>query len=255
MIQELIDIAREAGKRIQEVAESSFNVTLKEDQTPVTEADMASHNYITEALAEKFPDIPLLSEENYDLTRETRQSWNKYFLVDPLDGTKGFIKQDGNYAVLISLVENGRPIVGVVHAPVLNETWYGEKGKGAFKIHPDGKEEQIKVVKAPERVRVAVSRNHLNDITSKFVEEHIRDHDVHSIGSAIKICRVAEGTVDIYPRLGPTSEWDTAAGEVILTEAGGHIVQYENKELLEYNKDDLSNPWFLAFGTSLEDLN
>ncbi|MBK26638.1 MAG: 3'(2'),5'-bisphosphate nucleotidase [Halobacteriovorax sp.] len=255
MIEQLIEIARGAGLAIEEIAKKSFNIKIKEDKTPVTEADLASHHYIADALKESFPDIPLLSEENCDIPYSERSKWHTYFLVDPLDGTKEFIKQNGMYAVLISLVVNNRPTVGVIHAPVSNETWYGKTGEGSFKIEPDGSKTKLKVSKAPQDVRVAVSASHLTKITSEYMRDNLRGFETHPIGSAIKFCRIAEGKVDVYPRLGPTSEWDTAAGEVILTEAGGKVLQYKNKELIEYNKESLRNPWFIAFGEDLEKLN
>lgn len=255
MIEELIEIAKGAGEAIEEVAKTSFNIETKSDKTPVTEADFASHNFVIKALADKFPDIPALSEESTEITLEERQSWKRYFLIDPLDGTKEFIKQNGMYAVLIALMEDNRPVAGVIHAPVSNETWFAEKGKGAFKLNLDGTKKQLEVVKAPEVVRVAVSASHLSKVTTKYMNENLRKYETHPIGSAIKVCRIAEGAVDVYPRLGPTSEWDTAAAEIIIQEAGGKLIQYENKELLEYNKESLKNPWFIAFSTSLEDLN
>ena len=256
MIKELIEIAIEAGKAIEEVASGSFNVKIKEDKTPVTEADLASHHCIAKLLEEKFPDIPVLSEENCDAPLKERQLWSEYFLVDPLDGTKEFIKQNGQYAVLISLMKENRPVLGVVHAPVSKETWYAELGKGAFKIDPQGKLTELKIRKFESgEVNVAVSASHLTQITSDFMNERFKLYKTHPIGSAIKFCRIAEGLVDIYPRLGPTSEWDTAAGELILMEAGGGVIQYENQQPLEYNKDSLRNPWFIAFGTKIEDLS
>lgn len=257
MIETIIEIAIEAGKVVEKVAETAFNVTIKSDNTPVTEADIASHNYITESLARLYPEIPILSEENCSVSVEERQSWKKYFLIDPIDGTKEFIKQNGQYAVLISLMENNRPTLGVIHAPVFKETWYAVKGKGAFKLNPDGQSTPISVSSAPkDEVKVAVSASHLSKRTSEYMEKEFNSYETHPIGSAIKFCRIAEGKVDIYPRLGPTSEWDTAAGEIILEEAGGGIVQFEDtNKKLEYNKESLRNPWFIAFGAPIKELN
>lgn len=256
MIKDLIEISIKAGEAIEEVARNSFDVTIKEDKTPVTQADYASHNLIVEELAKRFPDIPVLSEESDEISLEERQSWNKYFLIDPLDGTKEFIKQNGQYSVLVSLMENNRPILGIVHSPTTKDTWYAELGKGAFKQDPQGNTTPLKV-KSFEggEVNVAVSASHLTQVTIDYMEEHFKTYKTHPIGSAIKFCKIAEGLVDVYPRLGPTSEWDTSAGELILSEAGGGVIQFENKDLLEYNKVSLRNPWFIAFGTKLEKLN
>jgi 3'(2'), 5'-bisphosphate nucleotidase len=257
MIEKIINIAEEAGRVVEKVAETAFKVTIKSDNTPVTEADMAAHEYITKALNELYPDIPVLSEESCSVAVEERQAWPKYFLVDPIDGTKEFIKQNGQYAVLISFMENNRPTLGVIHAPVLKETWYAEKGKGAFKKDPDGSTFPIKVAKAPiDAVKVAVSASHLSKITTEYMDKEFTTYETHPIGSAIKFCRIAEGKVDIYPRLGPTSEWDTAAGEIILEESGGGIVQFDDlNKKLEYNKESLKNPWFIAFGAPINELN
>ncbi len=257
MIQKIIEIAEEAGRVVEKVAEKAFKVTIKSDNTPVTEADLASHNYITKALSDLYPDIPILSEESGSIDVKERQAWKKYFLIDPIDGTKEFIKQNGQYAVLISLMEDNRPTLGVIHAPVFKETWYAEKGKGAFKKDPSGSVFPIKTAPAPKNeVKVAVSASHLTKITSEYMDREFESYETHPIGSAIKFCRIAEGRVDIYPRLGPTSEWDTAAGEIILEESGGGIVQYEDTtKKLEYNKENLRNPWFIAFGAPLKELN
>lgn len=256
MINDVIKISINAGKLIEEVAKNSFNVKVKDDKTPVTEADLASHDYIIKALSEKFPEIPILSEESIGITLEERQSWKKYFLVDPLDGTKEFIKQNGNYSVLIALMKNNRPILGVIHAPVSNETWFAELGQGAYKVLPDGAKEKLSISKfTGGTVNVAVSASHLTSITTDFMDKRYQKYKTHPIGSAIKFCRIAEGSVDVYPRLGPTSEWDTAAGELIVNEAGGGLYQYENKDPLEYNKESLRNPWFIAFGANPKNLN
>ncbi|MFT6069435.1 MAG: 3'(2'), 5'-bisphosphate nucleotidase [Bacteriovoracaceae bacterium] len=257
MIEKIIEIAEEAGRVVEKVAEKAFKVSIKSDNTPVTEADLASHEYITEALKKLYPEIPILSEESCSIDVKERQAWKKYFLVDPIDGTKEFIKQNGQYAVLISLMEDNRPTLGVIHAPVLKETWYAEKGKGAFKKDPDGSVASIMVTPAPEKkIKVAVSASHLSKKTSEYMEKEFKAFETHPIGSAIKFCRIAEGRVDVYPRLGPTSEWDTAAGEIILEESGGGIVQFDDtSKKLEYNKESLRNPWFIAFGAPLNELN
>lgn len=257
MIEKIIEVAEEAGRVVEKVAEKAFKVSIKSDNSPVTEADMAAHDYITRALNELYPNIPVLSEENCSVDVKERQSWEKYFLVDPIDGTKQFIKQNGEYAVLISLMENNRPTLGVIHAPVLNVTWYAEKGKGAFKKGPDGTIASIKVAVAPkDEVKVAISSSHLSKQTTEYMEKEFNTYKTHPIGSAIKFCLIAEGKVDIYPRLGPTSEWDTAAGEIILEESGGGIVQFDDlNKKLEYNKESLRNPWFIAFGAPIKELN
>lgn len=255
MIKDLIEIAKRAGEAIEEVAKNSFDITIKEDKTPVTQADMASHNLICDELKSRFPEIPVLSEESDAISLEERQGWKKYFLIDPLDGTKEFIKQNGQYSVLISLMENNRPIIGIVHSPTSKDTWYAELGNGAYKEDALGKVIPLKVKEfSGGEVNVAVSASHLTQITVDYMKEHFKAYKTHPIGSAIKFCKIAEGLVDVYPRLGPTSEWDTAAGELILNEAGGNVVQYENKDLLEYNKVSLRNPWFIAFGTDLKKL-
>ncbi len=247
-IRQINQIAREAGQAILEVYQQDFQVSEKEDLSPLTQADLASHRIITGALARLTPEIPVLSEESAFVPWEKRREWSRYWLVDPLDGTREFVKRNGEFTVNIALVEEHRPVLGVVHAPVLDTTWYGEPGKGAFRQQGDQQPEPIRVtVPHADPIRVAGSRSHAGDSLKRFLER-LGDYEIVSMGSSLKLCLVAEGRADIYPRLGPTSEWDTAAAQAVVEAAGGQVTDTELRPL-EYNrKESLLNPHFLVFG-------
>ena len=252
-IENLIDIARRAGEAILEIYNTEFSVEQKDDKSPLTEADKAAHNIIVSALAEQTPDIPLLSEESADIPFENRSGWRRYWLIDPLDGTREFIKRNGEFTVNIALIEDHQPVLGVVHAPVTARTYYGEQGKGAFKQTADGAAEAIHVQTSLRRpVQVAGSRSHAGDSLKQFLE-NLGEHEIVSMGSSLKICLVAEGKADVYPRLGLTSEWDTAAAQAVVEAAGGKITKTDMQPLRYNTKAELLNPFFFVFGDASVD--
>jgi len=253
-IHKINQIAREAGRAILEVyGQEDLGVTEKEDQSPLTRADMASHHLITRELQLLTPEIPILSEESAFVPFEERSQWNRYWLIDPLDGTKEFVKRNGEFTVNIALIENHQPALGVVHAPVPNITWYGDREHGAWRQEGDNEPERIEVTPSLSKpVRVAGSRSHAGDSLKRFLEK-LGEHEIVSMGSSLKLCLVAEGKADVYPRLGPTSEWDTAAAQAVVEAAGGRVTDTDMKRLDYNRKESLLNPHFLVFGDSSVD--
>ncbi len=252
-----VAIAREAGSKILEIYNSDFDIEHKEDKSPLTNADMASHNTIVKALSTLTPDIPVLSEESARLPFEQRKQWSVYWLVDPLDGTREFIKRNGEFTVNIALIENHKSILGVIHVPVLDIDYFAYAGAGAFKSVSGGKAETI-TVKNPDNTRLTVagSRSHGSEEMQKYMKNIAASYsevDMLSMGSSLKFCLVAEGKADLYPRLGLTSEWDTAAAQCIVEQAGGYVTKTD-MSALEYNtKDSLLNPFFFVFGDASKD--
>jgi 3'(2'), 5'-bisphosphate nucleotidase len=249
-------IAIDAGKEILKIynGSSPVEVTLKADNSPLTEADCAADALITRSLQDSFPDIPILSEESIGIDYTTRQTWDRYWLVDPLDGTKEFISRNGEFTVNIALIENGDPVLGVVHVPVLGVTYSGRVGgaDGAVKIDTQGIRRPIssaKMKSSKSSIRIVASRNHRGDQLDRLIDEITRSvgkTEVVSMGSSLKMCLVAEGRADFYPRLAPTCEWDTAAAHAILVAAGGQIVGLDFQPLRYNLKDSLLNPDFIA---------
>jgi 3'(2'), 5'-bisphosphate nucleotidase len=252
-----VEIAREAGKKILAIYDSEFVIEHKDDNSPLTDADMASHHTIVEALSALTPEIPILSEESAKLPFEERSRWAVYWLVDPLDGTREFIKRNGEFTVNIALIDGHKSILGVIHVPVLDIDYFAYEGGGAFKSEQGGVAQSISV-KTPEdnRLVVAGSRSHGSEEMQKYMENisaRYSEVDILSMGSSLKLCLVAEGKADIYPRLGLTSEWDTAAAQCIVEQAGGHVTKTD-MSTLEYNtKDSLLNPFFFVFGDDQKD--
>ncbi|PUB72042.1 MAG: 3'(2'),5'-bisphosphate nucleotidase [gamma proteobacterium symbiont of Ctena orbiculata] len=247
-LDELLRLAQQAGNAILDIYNTEFEVETKEDKSPLTAADKAAHNIIVSTLEELTPDIPVLSEESSAIPYETRRQWQRYWLIDPLDGTREFIKRNGEFTVNIALIEAGSPTLGVVHAPVLNTTYYGVSGSGAWKQEADQPARSIHVTGQRCRpTRVAGSRSHAGDSLLRFLE-NLGDHELVSMGSSLKLCLVAEGRADIYPRLGPTSEWDTAAAQAVVEAAGGQVTTLDLQPLAYNTKDSLLNPHFLVFG-------
>lgn len=236
-------IARDAGNAIITVYQrADVDVQHKDDNSPLTEADLAAHQVICEGLRALPTQHPIVSEESCDIRWAERQSWSRYWLVDPLDGTKEFIKRNGEFTVNIALIENGEPILGVVYAPVLDALYTGERGGGAFL---NG--EAISVVESmPDTLRVVGSRSHPSPETLDWLKALDKSYRLTPMGSSLKLCRIAEGKADLYPRLGPTSEWDTAAGHAVLNAAGGELVTLDGKPLRYNQKRDYLNPHFIA---------
>jgi len=251
--QQLLDIARAAGQAILEVYHQDFSVQEKGDSSPLTAADLAAHRIIVERLLQLEPDTPVLSEEGAETPYATRSHWQRYWLIDPLDGTREFVKRNGEFTVNIALIEQGRPVVGVVHVPVSGASYVGSVDQGAWKVDADGRTTVLHVQEArPPKARVAGSRSHAGDSLKRFLER-LGSHEIVSMGSSLKLCLVAEGIADIYPRLGPTSEWDTAAAQAVVEAAGGLVTDTRLKPLRYNTKDSLLNPHFLVFGDRSED--
>jgi 3'(2'), 5'-bisphosphate nucleotidase len=245
-------IALAAGNKILEVYGSDFAVSTKDDQSPLTQADMASHHHIVAALAALTPDIPCLSEEAADIPFSTRRAWTRHWLVDPLDGTREFVKRNGEFTVNIALVERGRPVLGVVHAPALDQTFGAAVGSGTFRLEGSRRVALTTRRMAQPPVYV-VSRSH-KDPALETLLAHAPLHDAVSKGSSLKFCLVAEGAADFYPRTGPTSEWDTAAGQCLVEQAGGQVLRLPALTPLAYNeKESLLNPSFAVLGDPSHD--
>ena len=242
-------LAQLAGKQIMEIYETDFDVKHKDDKSPLTKADMAAHDTIVTGLQEIVPHWPILSEESANIPYEERTQWPCYWLVDPLDGTREFIKRNGEFTVNIALIEEHKPILGVVYVPATRITYFAAVGQGAFKWLPEQSPESIQVRSCPsDRLTVAGSRSHAGQSLQKFIAGLGVEVELVSIGSSLKSCLVAEGKADIYPRFGPTSEWDTAAAQCVVEQAGGYLTDTQLQPLLYNTKESLINPYFLVFG-------
>ncbi len=266
MIDKIIQISLDAGKKIMEIYNSAdFGVEMKSDNSPLTLADKASHEIIVEGLKKDFPEIPILSEEGRDIPFSERKNWEKFWLVDPLDGTKEFIKKNGEFTVNIALIENKKPILGVIYSPAYNENsnqsinqsskhpinqstnqptfpgtlYFGEMNKGAFKQYSNQAPQKIAVIKKEKNLTAVKSRSHSSEDEEKVLEKFGVTNSI-SVGSSLKFCMVAEGKAQIYYRHGPTNEWDVGAGHAIAEAAGATI------EGLQYNKEIILNSSFLV---------
>jgi 3'(2'), 5'-bisphosphate nucleotidase len=255
---ELIDavaaIARAAGREILEVyAAEELVATSKADASPLTEADLRAHSLIVERLGQLSPSLPVLSEEAAETPYSERARWRRYWLVDPLDGTKEFLSRNGQFTVNIALIEEHRPLLGVVHVPVDDTTYGGIPGVGAWRQRAAAAQQTIRVAAhSATPLRVVGSRSHRGDSLDAFLER-VQPYELHAIGSSLKFCLLAEGAADVYPRLGPTSEWDTAAAHGVLLAAGGHVLRLDGSAL-EYNtREELLNPYFVASGPADRD--
>lgn len=246
-IDEVIAIARRAGAAIMQIYAQDFTVESKADDSPLTAADMASHRIICDGLAGLTPNVPILSEESKATDWSVRRSWTRYWLVDPLDGTREFVKKNGEFTVNIALIEDGQPALGVVYAPALDYLVYGRKGVGAF-VRDGQRDAQLSTQRpAPTLLRVAASRSHLDARTAAALEK-MGPTDRIGMGSSLKFCRIAQGGIDVYPRFGPTSEWDTAAAQCVLEAAGGVVLTLDGAPLRYNSKESLLNPDFIALG-------
>lgn len=249
----VVEIAMQAGKRILEIYNTDFRVETKADQSPLTAADRAAHQTIVSALQQLTPDIPVLSEESRAVPWSERSGWPQYWLVDPLDGTKEFIKRNGEFTVNIALIQGYEAILGVVHVPVQQRSFYGSRAVGAFERDAAGSARPVHVAtKAQHPVRVVGSRSHRGELLDAYLAR-LGEHVMVSMGSSLKLCLVATGAADIYPRLGLTSEWDTAAAQAVVECAGGKVVQLDGTPLLYNTKDDILNPHFLVYGDRSRD--
>lgn len=245
MIQSIIKLAEEAGDKILGYYHDEIEVTSKGDDSPLTKADLAAHHHIVDGLKSITPDIPIISEESGVPDYEIRKQWSTYWLVDPLDGTKEFIKKNGEFTVNIALIEGNAPVLGVVNVPAQSITYYAEKGEGTFKKLSDGSIQQVIApeFQKPGKASIVVSRSHGDDATiKKLANIGIEVTNEVPSGSSLKFCLVAEGKADLYPRLGPTMEWDTAAADAIYRFSTKEGQKYSP---LTYNKENLLNPYFI----------
>ena len=249
LLTSIVDIARRAGREILDVYGSDFEARAKADNSPLTEADLRAHRLIVAALETLEPRLPVLSEEAAEIAHAERASWQRYWLVDPLDGTKEFVSRNGEFTVNIALIEGHRPVLGVVHIPVSDTTYSGVPGAGAWRESHDRARTRIGVRQIAARpLRIVGSRSHGDPRLAQALKA-LGPHELRVAGSSIKLCLIADGSADLYPRLGPTSEWDIAAGQAVVEAAGGQVVRLTDGHSLSYNdKAGLLNPDFLAYG-------
>ena len=254
LLEQVTALARQAGERILEVYNSDdYAVQEKDDRTPLTAADLAAHHTIVDGLGRLTPEVAVLSEESASLPYAERSTWRRYWLVDPLDGTREFINRNGEFTVNIALIDDGVPVLGVVHVPVTGISYSACRGRGSFKQVGDGRPESIRVRKLDGGpVMVVGSRSHRGSSLNAFLEK-LGKHEMVGMGSSLKLCLVAEGIADIYPRLGPTSEWDTAAAQCVVEQAGGQVTDTHMQPLRYNTKDSMLNPFFLVFGDASHD--
>jgi 3'(2'), 5'-bisphosphate nucleotidase len=255
LIQNVTEIAHQAGDAIMQIYQRDFAIYEKSDESPLTEADLAAHNHIVAGL-EKISELPILSEESADISWSERKTWSKYWLVDPLDGTKEFIKKNGEFTVNIALIEDGAPVFGVVYAPVLGWTYVGVVGQGAYKIEGDKRTPITPEKKLSDGSwKIVGSRSHQSPEIQVLLDSLDGETELIAMGSSLKLCLVAEGAAHLYPRLGPTSEWDTGAAHAVVSAAGGKVtviadarnVLDKNAKPLRYNqKESVLNPYFLV---------
>jgi 3'(2'), 5'-bisphosphate nucleotidase len=246
-IQDIVTIAKEAGNAIMQIYNQDFEVEYKQDSSPLTLADKKANDIIEDGLNQLSINLPILSEEGKETPYEDRKHWEYFWLVDPLDGTKEFVKKNGEFTVNIALIHKDTPALGVVYVPVLDVCYWAKQDKGAFK---DGRKLPLKTEKQRDTYKIVASRSHMSVETKNFIDaiETDKEKELVSIGSSLKICLVAEGEADIYPRLGPTMEWDTGAAHAIVNGAGMQLNKIKNNEYSEhdYNKENLLNEWFVV---------
>ncbi|HLR61985.1 MAG TPA: 3'(2'),5'-bisphosphate nucleotidase CysQ [Lentibacillus sp.] len=256
----LLQISLDAGREILDVYKKDFDVETKDDDSPLTEADQRAHHSIVRGLQEAYSEVPVLSEEGSEIPYDDRKDWPAFFLVDPLDGTKEFIKKNGEFTVNIALIEGQYPVAGVIYAPALDTFYFGKEGLGAFKLEQASQADvtgdetlvaqsvRLPFAEQGDVVNVVASRSHMSEETEAFIDGIRRENevDVVSAGSSLKFCLVAEGKADYYPRYAPTMEWDTGAGQAIVEAAGGNVLRYEDDERFYYNRENLKNGWFLV---------
>jgi 3'(2'), 5'-bisphosphate nucleotidase len=238
-------IAIDAGDVVMEIYKKDFSIEYKDDNSPLTEADIKANELICRELMVLYPDIPILSEENKIISYEDRKSWEYYWCIDPIDGTKEFVKKNGEFTINIALIYKNEPVLGVVFAPAMGDIYLAKRGEGAFK---NNQKLPLKINKTPkDKLYVVASKSHLSDETKEFISNlDTKEVEQVSIGSSLKLCMVAEGVADLYPRLAPTMEWDTAAADAIVREAQKMTYQLDKNTPLVYNKENLLNPWFVV---------
>ena len=244
-IEDILVIARNAGKEIMNIYKKDFDIEYKKDKSPITQADKISNEIICSSLENLYDGIPILSEENKEILYEIRKDWEYFWCIDPIDGTKEFIKKNDEFTVNIALIHKNTPVLGVVYAPALNDIYWAKQGLGAYK---NNEKLPLKVnSNKKEKLFVVASKSHLSVETQEFIDKlDSKEIEQVSKGSSLKLCMVAEGIADIYPRLAPTMEWDTAAADAVVRCAGKMTYQFESNEPVVYNKEDLLNPWFVV---------
>ncbi len=244
----------EAGQRIMDIYSTDFEVETKVDSSPLTAADLASNAVLTAALQ---PYYPVLSEESASVPYNRRKGWSRFWLIDPLDGTKEFVKRNGEFTVNVALIEDGVPVAGWVYAPVPDLLYWGISGQGAWTVSEaskGGESTSLPHSRRSDSIRIVASRSHMNEETKAYiagVEEEAGSVELIMAGSSLKLCMVAEGKADIYPRFGPTMEWDTAAADAVCRAAGAQVTRTGDTRPLEYNKEDLYNPYFIVKGKNV----
>ncbi len=251
LIPALLEIARQAAAAILDIyhSEADFGVEAKSDDSPLTRADRAANDIICRGLEALAMQYPIISEENKLLPYAERRHWTHCWLVDPLDGTKEFIKKNGDFTVNIALVENGEVVAGVVGIPAMDELYWAVKGEGAFCIKNQAEQpiEAASFSQHDEGLKIVCSRSHMSPETEAFIAKY-NSPNLVSRGSALKFLLLAKGEAHVYPRIAPTMEWDTAAAQIILEEAGGSVLVYETGEPMRYNRENLLNPSFVGYG-------
>ncbi|WP_037027732.1 3'(2'),5'-bisphosphate nucleotidase CysQ [Psychromonas aquimarina] len=238
----ICNIARTAGEKILEIYQRDFDVLIKADSSPLTEADLAAHQIIAAGLAELTPDIPVLSEEDAEIDWSFRQTWKQFWLVDPLDGTKEFINRNGEFTVNIALIEDGQPVLAVVYAPVLDKLYFTDK-QHAYLTTPEKANVRLQVSKPADTLKVVGSRSHPSPDLAAYLEK-LGSYEMVAVGSSLKFCLIAEGAANIYPRLGPTMEWDTGAGHCVAEKAGAVVCKLDGQALRYNQQESLLNPYF-----------
>jgi len=243
-IDDILNIAKKAGNEILKIYNQDFEVEYKDDKSPLTIADKTSHNIIVKGL-EKY-NLPILSEEGKNISYEERKNWELFWMIDPLDGTKEFIKKNGEFTINIALIYKNEPIFGVVYAPVL-EWMYFNDNENSYKIEKD-KLIKLPIKREDNKFIIVASKSHLTEETKNFIDNLQTDKEKEFIskGSSLKLCMVAEGSADIYPRLAPTMEWDTAAADAVVRKASKNVYKANSTENLIYNKENLLNPYFIV---------
>ena len=244
-LEKIVSIAKNAGDAIMQIYKKDFTIEYKDDKSPLTEADTKSNEIICNALEKLYPNIPIMSEENKQTEYEVRKHWEYYWCIDPIDGTKEFIKKNDEFTVNIALIHKNTPVLGVVYAPAIDEMYKAKKDEGAFK---NNQKLPLKTNEKPEeKLSVVASKSHLSPETQEFID-NLETKKIEQVnkGSSLKLCMVAEGEADIYPRLAPTMEWDTAAADAIVRESAKMTYQLENNKVMVYNKENLLNPWFIV---------
>ena len=244
-LEDIKNIALNAGEAIMDIYSKDFTVEYKDDKSPLTQADKVSNEIICNSLEALYPAIPIMSEENKQTHYDIRKKWEYYWCIDPIDGTKEFIKKNGEFTVNIALIHKNTPVLGIVYAPVLNDMYSSKKGLGSFK---NNKKLPLLINNNPnEKLNVVASKSHLSIETQEFIDKlETKKIEQVSKGSSLKLCMVAEGSADIYPRLAPTMEWDTAAAHSVVLYSGKEVICYETNENVIYNKENLLNPWFVV---------